>query len=65
MRRITSLSLAIGLAAAALLVWQKSPSFTQQAQAVPQATQSISPEALLRQMDATALPVHQYLADPV
>jgi hypothetical protein len=65
MRKITSLSLAIGLAAAALLVWAKPTSFTQQAQAVPEVTQGISPEALMRQMDVNALPAHQDVADPV
>ena len=64
MRKKHGLGLIIVVAAAAVVIWAKSPAFTNQAQAIAGAPQGISPHELLLRIDTKSLPV-QETGDPI
>jgi hypothetical protein len=62
-KKLAGLGLIVAFAAAAVTIWAKSPAFTRQAQAIPEATQ-ISPHELQLRIDTKSLPV-QEIGDPI
>jgi hypothetical protein len=58
-RNLAGLGLIVVVAVAAVAVWAKSPAFTNQAQAIAGATQSISPNELQLRIDTENLPVQE------